>query len=142
MAFKKGVTEAIRLRKGQHFKRIEMRIIPRGCMRPSYANSLGDYWVDEHGILQIRAVEMPDLMFSHYILVYEYFEAIRCYRDGVSLESIEKWDADHPDDDDPGSLEGCPYKTYHDNSLMLERLACLQDGYTWEEYDNTLPVGG
>ena len=140
MADKKGTTAARKKVEPKHFKRINMQIIPKGCMREQYQDGWGDYWVDEYDVLQIRAVLMPDLMFSHYILLHEYLEAIRCYRDGISLESIEKWDAEHPDDDDPGSLKGCLYKSHHDNSLMLERLACLQDGYTWEQYDNTSPV--
>lgn len=122
------------------FTHIHMRIIPKGCMRSQYQDSWGDYWVDEKGILQIRAVEMPDLMFSHYILEHELHEAIRCYRDGISLESIEKWDADHSSHDDPGSLPGAPYHEHHMNAMMKERLSCLMDGYKWEEYDEAEPV--
>lgn len=122
------------------FTHVHMRIIPKGCMRTEYAEGWGDYWVDEKGILQVRAVEMPDLMFSHYILLHEYMEAVRCYRDGISLESIEKWDADHSDHDDPGSLPGAPYHDHHEASLMLEKIACMQDGHKWEVYDNTEPV--
>ena len=126
--------------KGIIFTNVNMMIIPKGCMRPQYRDSWGDYWVDEKGILQIRAVEMPDLMFSHYILEHEYHEAIRCYRDGISLESIEKWDADHEGHDDPGSLTDAPYHTHHMNALMKERLSCLMDGVDFEEYGNTEPV--
>jgi hypothetical protein len=120
--------------------RIEMRIIPKGVMRNQYRESLGDYFLDEKGTLQIRAVEMPDLMYSHYILLHEYMEAIRCYRAGISLESIERWDASHADSDDPGSLKGAPYKREHDQSLTLERIACMQDGYEWQDYDDAEPV--
>ena len=140
MSTKSSMAKAKKREAVQEFTKVHMQIIPKGCMREQYQDGWGDYWVDENNVLQIRAVLMPDLMFSHYILLHEYFEAIRCYRDGISLESIAKWDAEHPDDDDPGSLAGCPYKSHHDNSLMLERLACLQDGFTWEEYDNTLPI--
>lgn len=126
----------------QTFKKVNMQIIPKGCMRDSYLNSLGDYWVDEKDILQIRAVEMPDMMFSHYILLHEYLEAVRCFRDGISLGSIEKWDADHADHPDPGSLPGAPYHNHHISSMLVEQIACLQDGYTWQEYDAAVPVGG
>lgn len=122
------------------FNRVEMRIIPRGCMREAYKDGWGDYWVDERDTLQIRAVEMPDLMFSHYILLHEYLEAIRCYRDGISLESIEKWDADHADHPDPGSIPGAPYHKHHMASLMVEQIVCMQDGHEWEEYDNAMPI--
>ena len=140
MSTKVSAWKARQKEKGQEFKRVEMRIIPKGCMREQYRDGLGDYWVDEHGILQIRAVEMPNLMYSHYILLHEYMEAVRCYRAGISLESIEKWDADHSDHDDPGSLKCAPYHRQHMDSLTLERIACMQDGFDFEEYDTTQPV--
>ena len=124
----------------REFKRFEMRIIPKGCMRDGYA--WGDSWVDEHGILQIRAVEFAIIFFSYYILLHEYLEAIRCYRDGISLESIEKWDFDHADHDDPGCLPGAPYHLHHGDSMTIERIAVLQDGYTWDEYRNAEPKEG
>jgi hypothetical protein len=125
---------------GPEIKDIHMAIVPKGCMRPQYQDGWGDYWIDEKGVLQIRAVEMPDLMYSHYILLHEYLEAVRCIRDGISLESIERFDALHSDHDDPGTLPDAPYRAQHMASMMLEMVACLQDGYTWDEYDNAEPV--
>ena len=116
---------------------INMQIIPKSQMRPEYAEGWGDYWIDKDGVLQVRAVKMPNLMFSHYILLHEYTEAIRCYRDGISLESIEAFDLAHEDHDDPGTLPDAPYHKHHMSGLMLEAVACLQDGYTWPEYDDT-----
>lgn len=140
MADKKGLFAARKEAKAHYFKRIEMRIIPKGCMRSHYQDSWGDYWVDENGTLQIRAVEFSIRMFSYYVLLHEFMEAIRCYRDGVSLESIEKWDADHSDHDDPGCIKGAPYHTQHIDSMTLERIACAQDGYEWDDYDEATPV--
>jgi len=123
----------------QAITKVNMRIIPKGCMRAAYTDGWGDYWVDEKGILQIRAVEFENFMFSHYVLLHEYLEAVRCYRDGITLGAIEQWDADHPDDDDPGHLDGCPYRKHHQLSETLERVACAQDGFDWDQYDNSLP---
>lgn len=124
----------------QTFISINMQIIPKSQMRPEYADSWGDYWVDEDGTLQIRAVLMPDVMFSHYILTHEHLEAIRCYRDGISLGSIEKWDSDHSDHPDPGCLPDAPYHSQHQDSMLVEKVCCHQDGYAWEEYYNSEPV--
>jgi hypothetical protein len=121
--------------------KLNMQIIPRSQMRTEYATGWGDYWLDEDGVLQVRAVEMPNLMWSHYILLHEYMEAVRCYRDGISLESIEAWDLSHPEADDPGSLPGCPYWKHHAFSMMLENIACIQDGHDWDEYNNSSPIG-
>ena len=125
---------------GTIIKDIHMAIIPKGCMRPQYAESWGDYWIDEKGVLQIRAVEMPNPMFSHYILEHEYHEAIRCIRDGISLESIERFDALHADHEDPGQLITAPYHKHHMNGMMKERLSCLMDGVDFGDYDNSEPV--
>jgi hypothetical protein len=125
---------------GTIIKDVHMAIIPKGVMRPQYADSWGDYWLDEYGVLQIRAVEMPDLMFSHYILIHEYLEAVRCIRDGISLESIEKWDADHSDHDDPGCIPGATYGVQHGDSMTIERILCMQDGYKWADYADSEPV--
>lgn len=109
-------------------------------MRPQYSESWGDYWVDERGILQIRAVKMHQPMFSYYILLHEFMEAVRCLKEGISLESIEKWDIEHPDHDDPGILHDAPYHKQHIESIFLEQLACLQDGLDWKEYNESVPV--
>lgn len=116
--------------------KLNMQIIPREQMREQYREGWGDYWLDDQGVLQVRAIELPNLMFSHYILLHEYMEAVRCYRDGISLESIEEWDAKNSLSDDPGSLPGCPYGKHHIASEFLEQIVCFQDGYAWKEYDD------
>lgn len=124
------------------FRQINIQIIPKGCMRPQYAESWGDYWVDERGILQVRVVEFEDLDRSLRVAIHEVLEAWRCYRDGITLESIEQWDADHADHDDPGSLPDAPYHEHHMASIAVEMVMCAQDGDTWKDYDNATPKEG
>ena len=122
------------------FKRIDIRIIPTQWMREQYKDGYGDYWVDERGALQIRSREYtnPDHAFG--CIIHELVEAWRCYRDGISLESIEKFDADHDDHDDPGRLPEAPYHDAHCKSMEIERLMCYQDGVKWEDYDKAEPL--
>jgi hypothetical protein len=128
---------AIRESKKRYFTKINMQIVPKGCMRPQYQDSWGDYWVDENNTLQIRAIAMKNWMHSYYVLLHEFMEAVRCFKKGVSLESIEKHDADNSDHDDPGCLANAPYHKEHMESIMLEQIACLQDGLDFDEYYNS-----
>lgn len=122
------------------FKKIEIRIVPTAEMRPQYRDGYGDYWVDEEGTLQIRSreYENPDHAFG--CIIHELIEAWRCYKKGIALESIEKWDEEHADHDDPGRLPGAPYQVEHLQSMAIERLMCRQDGYKWKEYDKAEPI--
>ena len=121
--------------------KVHMEIIPASKMRPKSSGGWGDYWLDADGVLQIRAVEFPDLMFSHYVLLHEYMEAVRCARDGVDYAAIDKWDAEHPiteAEPEPGEIEGAPYFVQHAQSMALERLACEQDGKDFDHYPGPL----
>jgi hypothetical protein len=121
------------------FKQINIRIIPRGLMRPQYQDGF-DYFLDEKGALQIRIAEFENPDFAFYWAMHEAMEAWRCFRDGVSLESIEKWDAKHADDDDPGALPGSPYRKQHLQSMTIQHMLCEQDGYIYEEYMEAEPL--
>jgi hypothetical protein len=121
------------------FEHIEIRVIPIGCMRPQYADGY-DYWVDEKGTLQIRVAEFVNPDFAFYWVIHELLEAWRCARDGISLESIEKFDAGHKDHEDPGSLKGAPYHKQHMQSLTIQHLLCEQDGYSYEEHMDAEPI--
>lgn len=117
------------------FKHINIRIIPRGCMRSQYQDGWGDYWMDENGVLQVRAVEFKELDHSFRVAVHELLEAWRCYRKGISLESIEAFDAAHADHDDPGCLTDAPYHREHMQSMLVEDILLMQDGYQPEDYE-------
>jgi hypothetical protein len=124
------------------FKKINIQIIPRGCMREAYREGWGDYWVDEKGTLQVRAVEFQELDHSFRVAVHELLEAWRCYRKGIKLEDIEAFDAAHEEEDDPGMLPDAPYHKEHMQSNLIEDIMLLQDGYTPEDYDDPAEPGG
>jgi hypothetical protein len=143
--FKSGVTEAIKKRSAKvknpwPFKKIDIRIVPTQWMREQYKDAYGDYYTDEKGTLHIRSreYENPDHAFG--CIIHELIEAWRCYKKGITLESIEKFDADHADHDDPGRLPEAPYHLEHCRSMEIERLMCYQDGIPWDEYDKAEPL--
>lgn len=115
------------------FNDIHIMIIPRGCMRPQYQDGF-DYWVDERGALQIRIAEFENPDFALFWAIHELLEAWRAAKAGVSLEAIEKFDAAHADDEDPGSLKAAPYHAQHMKSLTVQHILCEQDGYNYDDY--------
>ena len=119
-------------------KEIRIKIIPQAKQR--YA-TYGDYWIDYTGTLQVRVsdFENPDHVLR--IAVHEVVEAMRCLRDNVSFNSIDKFDLEHLDSEDPGCLPEAPYHAQHMDSLELEGLMCEQDNEGWVTYYETLPIG-
>ena len=116
-----------------------MKIIPIEEMRRA---GWGD-WQLIDGVLQVRAVEMPEIMSSHLILLHEYREAVRCIRDGISEKQVDRWDDEHhslPGVDEPGDLPGCPYRPQHHDAMVIEQVACGQDGLDWYAHNNSEPV--
>jgi hypothetical protein len=121
------------------FSEINIKIVDRTEMRPQYQDGF-DYWKDESGVLQVRIAKFENPDFAFYWALHEVMEAWRCFRDGVSLESIEKWDAANIADEDPGALPGSPYRKQHLQSMTVQHLLCEQDGYVYEEYMDAEPL--
>jgi hypothetical protein len=121
------------------FTNINIKIIPIGCMRPEYKDGW-DYWVDEKGALQIRVAEFKNPDFAFYGIIHELLEAWRCMRAGIPLEAIEKFDAEHSDDDDPGRLKNAPYHKQHMQSMTIEHILCEQDGYDYDDFADAEPI--
>jgi hypothetical protein len=121
------------------FSEINIKIVPRNQMRPQYQDGF-DYWKDERGALQVRIAEFENPDFAFYWALHEVMEAWRCFRDGVSLESIETWDAMHAAHEDPGSIPSAPYRKQHLQSMTIQHLLCEQDGYVYDDYMEAEPL--
>jgi len=121
------------------FKKIDIRIIPAGCMRDGW--QYGDYFLDEKDTLHIRVSEFDNPDHAFRIVMHELAEAWRCKKNGISFESIDKFDLEHQNTDEPGDLKCAPYHEEHKQSTEIERLLCHQDGEDWETYYNTPPIG-
>ena len=76
--------------------------------------------------IKVSRQENPDEELA--IAIHELIEAYLCKKHGISEESVDKWDFSHPDSDDPGSIEGCPYFWEHMIATAIENplLDCLR----------------
>jgi len=121
------------------FKTINIQIIPHGCQRDQ--SQYGDYWIDEHGALQIRVSEYADPRDARDIAIHELLEAWRCAERGVDFKMIDQFDLDHTDHPDPGLLPDAPYHREHIASMQVDYLIAQQDGRNFSEVYSHTPIG-
>jgi hypothetical protein len=111
--------------------RIEIRTIAAGKQR---YNTCGDYFMDEDGVLQVRISNAKDWRSEAAVVIHELVEYFLCRRSRVKLDTIDQWDKDHADADEPGDVPDCPYWRQHRFAENLERLLVAELGLRWDEH--------
>lgn len=114
---------------------IELRTIPHKQQR---YDTLGDWYDDEHGILQIRASALGNPFYEVLILVHELIEAIVCRRQGISAEMVDNFDMNFPGDGEPGDAGDAPYFHAHQFASHVEKALAQTLGIEWAEYEMML----
>lgn len=107
--------------------------------------TLGDYWRDADGALQIRVSETVDPRDSFLIALHEVIEVVLCEHRGIKEEDITAFDKQHlgEDDpwvDDPGHCPEAPYHNEHVFAECIERLVALELDRNWQEYDAAISL--
>ncbi len=103
--------------------------------------TVGDYWEDENGVLQIRVSEMKNEMFNGMVAVHELVEFLLCRKNGVSEEAITKFDIAFEKKrkkgnvDEPGFDNKSPYRKEHTAATAVEMIMCVASGVSWTNYD-------
>lgn len=119
--------------------KVVIESIPHGQHR---YDTIGDYWVDRDGTLQIRVSQMgkPEHMFL--VALHELIEVTLCTVRGIAEPDIKAFDMAMPDDspyaDDPGHDPAAPYHREHVFAEIIERIMALEIGIDWQEYDAAL----
>lgn len=106
--------------------------------------TVGDWWFDEQGNLQIRVSDLGDWRKEALIAVHELVEVLMCKHDGVSTESVDAFDkafetnraADN--EDEPGDEPDAPYVRQHCIATGVERILAAQLGVAWKPYEQQL----
>lgn len=121
---------------------IQIKSIPASRMR--IPGSLGDYWYDESGVLQVRVAEMENRDFETLIAVHEILEENGTRRRGLTEPEIqafdEMWDKEqqegkHPADAEPGFDPRAPYLHEHTASDATERFYLAFWGLDFSSYE-------
>ena len=120
---------------------IHIKTIPHKHQR---YETVGDWFYDERGNLQIRVSEMPDARFELLVAVHELLEALDCDEHGVEQEVVDQFDMQYErdrhigDDSEPGDSRMAPYYEEHQFATGVERLFAQRLGVNWRDYEKAV----
>lgn len=120
--------------------KINIEAIPERDMRYP---SLGDYWYDDKGVLQIRVVQM-DRRYEMLVIFHELVEQFLTEQRGIKEEDILKFDLEYEknrqegDESEPGDDLNAPYRKEHRFAENIERLIAHELGIDFNEYNDTI----
>jgi hypothetical protein len=122
-----------------------MKIIIESIPHESHRYStIGDYWWDDNGDLQIRVSNVGNWKYEALVAIHELIEVLLCKDRGIQEPDIMAFDkafeaARKPgNEDEPGDSMDAPYRKEHRFSENLERLFAAELGVNWADYDNAL----
>jgi hypothetical protein len=106
--------------------------------------TVGDWYYDADGTLQIKVSALSDWRREALIAVHELVEVLLCKQDGITTESVDKFDKEfeanrHPDnEDEPGDEPTAPYVKQHCMATGIERILAAALGVDWKPYEQEL----
>jgi hypothetical protein len=111
--------------------------------------TVGDYWLDEAGVEQIRVSEMMDWRYEVLVAVHEIVEMALTRHRGIAEEAITEFDMKFEQDKEKGLVGGeagdnvnAPYQKEHFFATNLERLLAGELDVNWFEYDRYVDALG
>lgn len=119
--------------------KIAIETIPHGAQRYP---TVGDYWEDADGVLQIRVSEMEDWRYVILVAVHELAEMMLTRWRGIPEEAIGEFDMEFERKrelglaaGEPGDDPAAPYRREHFFATSVERLLAAELGVDWKEYE-------
>jgi len=120
---------------------INIQVIPHSQQR---YETVGDWWKDEQGILQIRVSEFDDWKMESAVAVHELIEIILCHARGIKQDIVDDFDKNFEanrqegNTDEPGDDPKAPYRKEHFFATSIERLLCAELDINWKEYEEKI----
>ena len=111
--------------------RIRIEVLPYSQMRYP---TLGDWFADQHGAV-IQVADLGNWRMNYLVAMHEMIEAALCQHLGIPESVVLAWDKANPESDDPGALEGAPYRDQHLMAEKFERRLAQELGVDWGEYE-------
>jgi len=121
--------------------KINIEIIPHDQHRYP---TVGDWWFEEDGTLQVRASEMSDPKYSWCVILHELIEVLLCHLKGISTKEVDDFDkayeAKRGEDDvsEPGDDLRAPYHEEHVIASIAERAIAFSLGIDWNQYNDEI----
>jgi hypothetical protein len=106
--------------------------------------TVGDYWIDEHDVIQMRVSDMKNSDYEFLVILHELIEMQLCKNAGISFKIIDNFDKDYEqlrkdgDYSEPGDAPNSPYKKQHLIATGVEKIVCAELGVDWQTYDKTV----
>lgn len=103
--------------------------------------TVGNYWTDENGVLQIRVSEMNDFFHEGMVMAHELIEWLLCKKAGITEKEITDFDLKFESArvegnlDEPGFSPDAPYIKQHSFATSVELGMCAMAGVDFMEYD-------
>jgi hypothetical protein len=126
--------------------RMHIETIPHESQRYP---TVGDYWLDENGVEQIRISEMMDWRYEVLVAVHEIIEMALTRHRGIAEEGITDFDIRFEQNKsqalvagEPGDNINAPYRKEHFFATNVERLLAAELGVDWFEYDRYVDALG
>ena len=126
--------------------RMHIETIPHQSQRYP---TVGDYWLDDNGIEQIRVSEMMDWRYEVLVAVHEIVEMALTRHRSIAEEAITEFDVKFEQDKEKELVHGeagdnvnAPYRREHFFATNLERLFAAELGVDWFEYDRYVDALG
>jgi hypothetical protein len=120
---------------------ITMKVIPHNEHR---YETVGDWWFDEDGSLQIRVSDMGNEDYAILVAVHELIEVLLCKKRGITDEAVSAFDTAFEDarvegnTDEPGDDPKSPYRAEHLFATGIEKLLAAELGVDWKTYDEAV----
>jgi hypothetical protein len=119
--------------------KINIETIPHSQQRYP---TVGDYWVDPDGTLQIRISDLGNAIYEQAVALHELTEMFLVLNRGISIGDIDAFDIEFerkrigPEDiDEPGDDPKAPYQNEHCYATAVERMFIAANGVKWADYD-------
>lgn len=105
--------------------------------------TVGDYWEDASGTVQVRVSEMHDWRYVILVAVHEQIELMLTRYRGITEESISAFDIEFERKrelgqvtGEPGDAPDAPYRREHFFATNVERLLAAELGVDWAAYEH------
>lgn len=107
-------------------------------------STVGDYWRDQNGQLQIRVSKLNNKYMEFLVILHELCEVYFTEYKRIKEEDIKAFDEEFEskrvkgNTDEPGNDPKAPYLEQHVLAEAIERIAATYLGINWIEYSNTI----
>lgn len=106
--------------------------------------TVGDYWTDENGVLQIRVSEMGNDKYNTLVAIHEFIEAKLTEWNGIKEQDITDFDIEFEkqreegNTDEPGFNSIAPYRREHTLATGVELIIASLANVDWNDYEKNI----